>query len=562
MDNLGNTCYLNSSLQALFHTEHLMDYFLIAGLNSQFAGYQQQDAQELLDFLLVGLSEDLNLVEDKPYVEMPDSDDRPESELADIWWDNHQKRDLSVVTSLFSGQFRSSTSCSCGHSSIRYEPFTLLSVAIPELLDRIFNVHVASRSGTVRDLLKRLLEPSFPLHTHSVKDALDSRKIVVADVAASRIRSLVPLDQSLDKINDSDNLFFFEVCTPDKPLTSPIHGLAAFVQRKIRLSAGGGLANFHLHVFGLPMMEVVSSNISGRELYSIVGMRVQAFINGSIDQLKSTTMGQFEYEPNNSGAGEFEQGNIRPIENEKAVGGMIPPLGFLLRFVVDGTENVCSCSRCPWIARWLEEGQTIAIDWHMLVFEEMIDTAAIMKVEKHESAEKTAKSQRLPLYQCLEKFTENERLEGFVCSKCKSDENMKRHFKFWRLPPILVIQLKRFQFNQTSRKKLNNHIDIPQEGLDLEPVKKIVKDNEKATGNTIGCTEYDLYAVVHHIGALGGGHYVATTRESRKPHSSPAMANLSDRWLLFNDGQVSSISDNNDVTSASAYVLFYKRRDV
>ena len=28
MDNLGNTCYLNSSLQALLHTPHLVEYFL------------------------------------------------------------------------------------------------------------------------------------------------------------------------------------------------------------------------------------------------------------------------------------------------------------------------------------------------------------------------------------------------------------------------------------------------------------------------------------------------------------------------------------------------------
>ena len=28
LDNLGNTCYLNSSLQALLRTEPLVDYFL------------------------------------------------------------------------------------------------------------------------------------------------------------------------------------------------------------------------------------------------------------------------------------------------------------------------------------------------------------------------------------------------------------------------------------------------------------------------------------------------------------------------------------------------------
>ena len=36
----------------------------------QFSGYQQQDSQELVAFLLDGLHEDLNLVKNKPYVDM------------------------------------------------------------------------------------------------------------------------------------------------------------------------------------------------------------------------------------------------------------------------------------------------------------------------------------------------------------------------------------------------------------------------------------------------------------------------------------------------------------
>jgi ubiquitin carboxyl-terminal hydrolase 4/11/15 len=42
----------------------------------QFSGYQQQDSQELLTFLLDGLHEDLNRIRKKPYVEMKDCADR------------------------------------------------------------------------------------------------------------------------------------------------------------------------------------------------------------------------------------------------------------------------------------------------------------------------------------------------------------------------------------------------------------------------------------------------------------------------------------------------------
>ena len=44
----------------------------------QFSGYQQQDSQELLAFLLDGLHEDLNRIRKKPYIELKDADDRPD----------------------------------------------------------------------------------------------------------------------------------------------------------------------------------------------------------------------------------------------------------------------------------------------------------------------------------------------------------------------------------------------------------------------------------------------------------------------------------------------------
>ena len=42
----------------------------------QFSGYNQQDSQELMAFLLDGLHEDLNRVKQKPYIEIPDAGDR------------------------------------------------------------------------------------------------------------------------------------------------------------------------------------------------------------------------------------------------------------------------------------------------------------------------------------------------------------------------------------------------------------------------------------------------------------------------------------------------------
>lgn len=101
--------------------------------NDHFAGNEQHDAQELLAFLLGGLSEDLNRIVDKPYIEAPDSDGRPDSELADIWWENHLKREMSIIVALFTGQYKSLLTCrSCKYESARFEPFLYLQLPLPE----------------------------------------------------------------------------------------------------------------------------------------------------------------------------------------------------------------------------------------------------------------------------------------------------------------------------------------------------------------------------------------------------------------------------------------------
>lgn len=101
--------------------------------NDHFQGNEQHDAQEFLAFLLGGLSEDLNRIVDKPYIEAPDSDGRPDSELADIWWANHLKREMSIIVAFFTGQYKSLLTCrSCLYESARFEPFLYLQLPLPE----------------------------------------------------------------------------------------------------------------------------------------------------------------------------------------------------------------------------------------------------------------------------------------------------------------------------------------------------------------------------------------------------------------------------------------------
>ena len=65
----------------------------LAKFAPQFSGYNQQDAQELLAFLLDGLHEDLNRVKVKPYVEEKDAAGRMDADVAKEHWENHLARE-------------------------------------------------------------------------------------------------------------------------------------------------------------------------------------------------------------------------------------------------------------------------------------------------------------------------------------------------------------------------------------------------------------------------------------------------------------------------------------
>lgn len=193
LNNLGNTCFMNSALQCLVHIPELADYFsygcyknelnldnplgydgkiakafgeLVEELygrsegsqasngkaiaprsfkmnlgfcNPMFAGYYQQDSQEFLSFLLDGLHEDLNRIKKKPYVENAqygmDFDYNNANEvknLAKETWEKYKLRNDSIILDLFVGLFKSTLICpDCKHVSITFDPFNDLSLPIP-----------------------------------------------------------------------------------------------------------------------------------------------------------------------------------------------------------------------------------------------------------------------------------------------------------------------------------------------------------------------------------------------------------------------------------------------
>lgn len=106
--------------------------------------------------------------------------------------------------------------------------------------------------------------------------------------------------------------------------------------------------------------------------------------------------------------------------------------------------------------------------------------------------------------------------DQFFCSPCGAHVRALKRLSIWRLPPILVVHLKRFAFSEAARGKLECAVNFPISGLDLEAAladgspSRLPPDAERAAAGRPGAAPpYDLYAACCHSGTLGNGHYTA-----------------------------------------------------
>ncbi|KAI9680762.1 MAG: hypothetical protein M1817_004202 [Caeruleum heppii] len=156
---------------------------------------------------------------------------------------------------------------------------------------------------------------------------------------------------------------------------------------------------------------------------------------------------------------------------------------------------------------------------------------------------------RLSLHSCLRSYTSPEKLgeASYRCTNCSgSPHHVTKQLSIKRLPPVLCIQLKRFEagFNANSiSSKLSTRIDFPLQ-LDMTPYTTRAVHAQEFGGRDMSrnCT-YDLSTVIVHIGKIDGGHYVAYCREG-------------DQWYLFDDNRVSAVAEST-VLGAEAYLLIY-----
>uniref|UniRef100_A0A8C7WLT3 Ubiquitin carboxyl-terminal hydrolase n=1 Tax=Oryzias sinensis TaxID=183150 RepID=A0A8C7WLT3_9TELE len=150
-----------------------------------------------------------------------------------------------------------------------------------------------------------------------------------------------------------------------------------------------------------------------------------------------------------------------------------------------------------------------------------------------------ASTSKCSLQDCLRLFSKEEKLTDnnkVFCRHCKAHRDSTKKLEIWKVPPILLVHLKRFSYEGRWKQKLQTSVDFPLDNLDL---------TQYVIGPKQTLKRYYLYGVSNHYGGLDGGHYTAYCKNATKQ-----------RWYKFDDHEVSEISTSS-VKSSAAYILFY-----
>lgn len=593
--NMGNTCYMNSAIQCLSNTRPLTEYFMegrhkenvkrrngikgtvaleygnlieelwsgkkrniapiklkeivSAHAGGVFAERSQHDCQEFLSILLDLLHEDLNQITSKPYIELHDSDGRPDVVVANEAWEAHLRREQSIIVDLFTGQLRSSLKClTCGTVSSRFDAFTCLQLPIPIDNLMLIPVVVVKRDGHVPTRYGFRLSPATKIKEFKNEIAQssslhpDSFKILCLNRAGQMMRNVSPAVEDENSPISSypgDAMFYaFEL-----PAGTEMNFGNGFVpaptviasHRKMQYNDSyllGATRGCTIRLFGVPLfVRFLQGKTTGMELYEEVWFQVSRFLrNGGSDRTQRA------------------KGTNRAVDAGEDIRSGYP---FDLCTVDQSFEW---CSHCPWSAFCrgcviprgeeiiTEDIGKIAVDWkptalylryqHSVELLCIDDSSVLRAWDVHYKP--------CSLTSCLNDFTRAELLdERIQCKKCKERCPTTKSLSIWRLPKILIIHFKRFVYVETDRRwvKSCKVVDFPLSELDLS--------EWCLNPDTVDRSKYSCFAIANHYGAMASGHYVAYAKNR-------------DQWFVFNDSRCQAVKETH-IDKKSAYLLFYER---
>jgi ubiquitin carboxyl-terminal hydrolase 4/11/15 len=544
----------------------------------EFQGYQQHDSSELMNFLLDGLHEDLNRIIDKPYTEAVENDGtKPDNEMAQVFLEQHMKRNDSFIHDLFRGQFKSTLVCPCcGNVSVTFDPYTMVSLPLTTLeQERMTSYHVTVWSQakasdgskcpgrTKQNIKVSIVKGSKALALmEAVAEAtnIDIKRLVFTQVMRGYVYKIFEKAASLDYLNNSSKLYAHEV-EEAQPFNFDDYSYLSYGRTPKAESIYSAVTclfryqeeesvNYYLtkstrvipKLFGEPMLLCHPKETNPKALYAAVAraMSPMVEVDGVQKQLVLPEhINIFVSKDIYASQNKVDSHPVDRLDSQAIDQGMHAKLTLVIEFEQDFIDRVMfntsknEVMKIPGIpVHTLRKGGGSSE-----VEEE--SKGAAEDDDEEEEDDNTDKTMKID--DCFELFETPEKLsveDSWYCGKCKDHVQASKTMELWSTPEVLVLHLKRFSYSRWSRDKLETPVSFPLDNLDMSRFMK---------GPSTGDCIYDCVAVSNHMGSLGGGHYTACARGA------------DNKWYSFNDSHTGEVHASR-VNSSNVYLLFYVKR--
>ncbi len=177
-------------------------------------------------------------------------------------------------------------------------------------------------------------------------------------------------------------------------------------------------------------------------------------------------------------------------------------------------QSATTCQNCGGVTNQVQSFLDLSLP---------LENLSQKKGSSSSSSKKSKHTPALSLQECLdEEYIKSDKCE-YRCHNCNSTQQARRQTSIKRLPNVLSIQLKRFEYKQGGRNERAAKIDTPVQfplQLNMLPYTNRARSaNGDSGGGGVkenyelarSCT-YDLLSVVVHVGEIDTGHYVTYCR--------------------------------------------------
>lgn len=560
LNNIGNTCFLNSTLQCLMHIEPLIKYFLktqwqmeISQSNPlsnngelataffkllqisqsgksltytpsdmrkaiirhapNFDGYAQQDAHEVLLYILDGIHEDLNRILNKPTTGAVEGDGTNDAETAVKAWSVYKQRNDSIIVDLFQGQLKSHLKCpNCHSDTVVFDPFVSLSLPVPQkkVLSPGF-IFVPADPKKPRKLMQFNIDNTWsPLMTKRfIQKSEGGRQLNLIFAAIDHQFTEVTYSLAPYRTPSTHYMYALEIPSTDK-LYAPV-----FLKEREK----GWIWDGDKPIAGPFLVPIPKSSPSEKELNDAISDYFSYLFDPENPDI------QINYDQN-----EQTRLSWRPLKDNKK------KFEIVIRSGLFESGTFAPCLRMTCLTRRCVD-VIVNPTW---MTKEAGFKYSLFVPPRIKDVEPPEEEKSFSVERCLDMFAEELTLDDqneWYCPKCKKFVQASKKMDVWKAPQILIIHLKRFAQSGGYFTKTETEIQYP-DVLDM---------SRWIVGPQSGSTSYKLVAVSEHHGWIGSGHYTAH-------------ALVGDQWYFFNDSTVTKCT-GNEAHSRNAYILFYARID-